>query len=127
MASEAFTAASTCKRVVRSTGTGPVCCRDQQLDLGAAEHDAFGAGLGQADDGVAVDLPGLLPHDPDASLLVNDSMDLGSVLDGWDQHGEPAGGDPVSVEILLHRESGTISPTLVSLARLAACAGASPR
>jgi len=33
---------------------------DQQFDLGAAEDDTFGAGLDQADDGVAVGLPGLL-------------------------------------------------------------------
>jgi len=43
----------------RAVGVG-----DQQFDLGAAEDDTFGAGLDQANDGVAVGLTGLFSDRP---------------------------------------------------------------
>ena len=76
----------------RAVGVG-----DQQLDLGAAEDDTFGAGLTQAQDDVAIGLPGLLTNHAQAELVVDDAVNLGAVSRWRDEHVQAVAGEPVAV------------------------------
>jgi len=76
---------------------------DRQSDFGAAEHVTLGAGLNQAHDDVAIGLPGLLAEYPQAQLVVDDAVHLGSVSRWRDEHPQAVAGELVAVEVLLHR------------------------
>ena len=97
-------AASTCSRVVGKTGTSTSSGADEQLDLGAAEHDALGARADQPVDHLEVRRPRLGADHAQAQLVVDDPVHQRAVLAAGHQHLEAVAGQPSAVELLLHRE-----------------------